>query len=106
MLVFVMGGGLYCGFLIINIICSRIYINIIVLTAYIDYLIVGDLSGRVSIFDKKTYSLIKTFSVNGAVSKIRVAGDRMAIDSIEAKHFNSPSSLSEYSHAVRTYMSF
>ena len=79
-------------------------LSITVLTAYNDYLIVGDLSGRVSIFDVGALSLVRTFSVGGAVSGIKIDGENMVIDFIKSENLYSPSSLCQYEEAVRTHM--
>ena len=72
--------------------------------AYKNYLIVGDLSGRVSIFNVNTLQLVKTFDVNGAVVGIKMGSEKMVIDYIKSEHLVSPNSLNQYKEALRTYI--
>ena len=72
--------------------------------SYRHYLIVGDLSGRVSIFNVNSLQLIKTFTVDGAVAGIKMDGERIAIDYIKSERFDSPTSLDQYKEALRTYI--
>lgn len=77
-------------------------ISITVQVAYQHYLVVGDLSGRVSFFDVTTRKRVKTFTVDGAVVGIKVEGGKAVIDYIQSDYLDSPSYLSEFKNALRT----
>ena len=68
------------------------------------YLIAGDLSGRVSVFNVDCLQLVKTFTVDGAVAGIKMDDERISIDYIQSEHLDSPTSLSHYKEALRTYI--
>lgn len=72
--------------------------------SYRHYLIAGDLSGRVSVFNVNSLQLVKTFTVDGAVAGIKMDGERIAIDYIKSEHLDSPTSLNQYKEALRTYI--
>ena len=73
-------------------------------TAYKNYLIVGDLSGRVSVFNVDTLQLVKTFDVDGAVAGIKMDDEKMIIDYIKSENLYSPESLSQHQEALQTYI--
>ena len=66
-----------------------------------NFVVFGDLSGRVSIFDTSIMSIVKTCKVDGAVSFISDDNGTAMIDFITADHFDSPQSLARYESAKR-----
>ena len=73
-------------------------------TSYRHYLIAGDLSGRVSVFDVNTLQLVKTFAVDGAVAGIKMDDEKIAIDYIKSGNLYSPESLIQHKEALQTHI--
>lgn len=73
-------------------------------TSYRHYLIAGDLSGRISVFDVNTLQLIKTFAVDGAVTGIKMDDEKMTVDYIKSEKLYSPESLSQHKEALQTHI--
>lgn len=72
--------------------------------SYKHYLIVGDLSGHVSVFNVNSFQLVKTFTVDGAVAGIKIDCERISIDYIKSEYLDSPNSLNQYKEALRIYI--
>lgn len=80
--------------------------NITVLSAHRDYLLAGDLSGRVSVFDTETQKLVKTLRVEGGVCGIKVEGGQMVIDYIRSDRLETADDLARFKEATRTSVPF
>ena len=68
------------------------------------YVVLGDLSGRVSFFDTSIMTVVKTLKVDGAVSFISDDSEFVIIDFITDDYFESPQSLVRYETAKRIYL--
>lgn len=80
------------------------HLSVSSLHAWGKYVVFGDLSGRVSIFDTSIMKVVKTLKVNGAVSFISDENGAVIIDFITDDHFDSPQSLARYENAKRIYL--
>ncbi len=76
------------------------------MSTYQSFLVVGDLSGRVSVFDVDALALLKTFCIEGAISQIQFDGSKIMVDYVPQSRVESPWSLCMYNEVVRVSLDF
>lgn len=60
------------------------------LAAYQNFIIAADLSGRISVIDTITHKIKKTFKVEGAVSLLKVDGNKLYVEYVVDNYIPDP----------------
>ncbi len=72
------------------------------LAVYQNYILAADLSGRISVVDTITHKKVKSFKVNGAVSLLKVDGNKLHVEYVVDKYIPDPEYMEQAKEAFAT----
>lgn len=88
-----------------NHICSKLAIS--AMTSYEQNVVIGDLSGRIAVFDITKQAIVTNWRVPGPVANLEISGDKILIDyAIVERDVESPDYLKDFKPLTRLEYGF